>query len=375
MNRGIGFNRIGRRGFSLVEILISIIILGLGLLGLGALFPVVIRQQRISTDQTLGVIIGESARSKLSSGAHASSQTWRLFGTRPPDVPAPFPPGIALADRFNWNDGTTNGTQTYEGGEWYVDTGLGFKMVLENSIDVPRGLKRGAAWVGYPSDNLTWIPIPLSERLYPADSETPQFAWDFAVHRVSDGVHNSSPGNDPVRAAIFVRRIDQRIRVPKDVTLRQLLLAEGGVNPAEQRSPFGEDSQGQPTQDGTDGAGNYVYSQIKSADAHFIYQPGTGGLEGRDRLYIPTATVTNNDFALLRQPNQKLVDNLGNIYTVITDGVDAAFGRYLKIEPPIPASLGARNDQNNGDANRIAIRKVAFTPQIPVFVTTLEVAK
>lgn len=374
MNRGIGSNRIDPLGFSLVEILISIIILGLGLLGLGALFPVVIRQQRISTDQTLGVIVGESARSKLAAGVYGSGGQWSLFGTIAPPATDP-PAGWGLGDRYNWVTGATSGTQTYEAGEWYVDPAPAPSMVLATDVDTQRGLRRGAAWIGDPRDNLTWTAIPLAERLYPADSETPQFAWDFVVHRVSDGVVGSSPANDPVRAAIFVRRIDQRIRVPKDATLREALLAQGGVNAAEQRSPFGEDSQGQPTQDGTDGAGNYAYSQIKSAQVEFYYQPGTGGLEGRDRLYVPTATVTNNDFALLRQPNQKLVDNLGNIYTVITDGVDAAYGRYVKIEPPIPASLGERSDQDNGDPNRRAIREVAFTPQIPVFVTTLEVAK
>ncbi len=51
-----------RRAFSLIEILIAVIILGLGLLGLAALFPVVIREQRIGTDNVLGVTVANSAR-------------------------------------------------------------------------------------------------------------------------------------------------------------------------------------------------------------------------------------------------------------------------------------------------------------------------
>ena len=48
-------------GFTLIEVLISIIILALGLLGIGVVFPVVIRQQRISTDEVRGVVEARSA--------------------------------------------------------------------------------------------------------------------------------------------------------------------------------------------------------------------------------------------------------------------------------------------------------------------------
>lgn len=373
----VTFNRIAR-GFSLIEILVSIIILGLGLLGLGALFPVVIRQQRISTDQTYGVVVGESARAiVVSNNAMMPADKWTQFGTRRLATDA----GYGLGQNFNWMSGTTTGEQPYEHGEWYLasgsDPGASRPLVLDDDDNVDRGLKRGAAWLGDPHDTTNWLSIPLSQRLYPAGSETPQFVWDFAVQRISDGIPGNSPGIDGLRAAIFVRRIDQRIRVPEGATLRQVLLADGPINAGTQRSPFGEDSEWQPTLDGTNGAGGYAYSQIRRSDVQFIHQAGEGPQEGRDRLFVPAGDAdTDRAFTLMRQPGQKLVDNLGNIYTVIGDGDDAANGRYVRISPGIPAMITEEQSENGaGNASRIAIREVAFTAQVPAYVTVVEVAK
>jgi Tfp pilus assembly protein PilV len=51
--------------FSLIEVLISVLVLALGLLGLGAMFPVIIRQQRQATDATLGTMAANAARLEL----------------------------------------------------------------------------------------------------------------------------------------------------------------------------------------------------------------------------------------------------------------------------------------------------------------------
>ena len=52
-------------GFTILEIMISVLILGLGLLGLGALFPVVIRSQRLGADASYGAIAADAARAQL----------------------------------------------------------------------------------------------------------------------------------------------------------------------------------------------------------------------------------------------------------------------------------------------------------------------
>ena len=49
------------RGFTLIEVLIGVLVLSLALLGLGALFPVVLREQRIARETVLGVSVQRSA--------------------------------------------------------------------------------------------------------------------------------------------------------------------------------------------------------------------------------------------------------------------------------------------------------------------------
>ena len=49
------------RAFTLVEVLMAVLILAIGLLGLGAVLPMVVRQQRDSADGTFGLIAMRSA--------------------------------------------------------------------------------------------------------------------------------------------------------------------------------------------------------------------------------------------------------------------------------------------------------------------------
>ena len=58
-----------RQGFSLIELLIAIFILGIGIISIAALFPAGIAQQQKSTDDLIGSIVARNAltiiRSKL----------------------------------------------------------------------------------------------------------------------------------------------------------------------------------------------------------------------------------------------------------------------------------------------------------------------
>jgi prepilin-type N-terminal cleavage/methylation domain-containing protein len=59
-----------RRGFSLIEVLLAVFILGIGIISIGAIFPAGIVQQRQSLDDALGPIVADNAlailRAKLS---------------------------------------------------------------------------------------------------------------------------------------------------------------------------------------------------------------------------------------------------------------------------------------------------------------------
>ena len=65
-----------RRGFSLVEVLMAIFILGIGIISIAALFPAGIAQQRQSVDDVMGPIVAENAMSIL-----RSKLTQEDFGT------------------------------------------------------------------------------------------------------------------------------------------------------------------------------------------------------------------------------------------------------------------------------------------------------
>ena len=69
--------------FTLVEILISILILALGVLGLGALFPVIIREQRLGADATSGVFASNSSRAMLTGSEWASGLVGNGGGIHP----------------------------------------------------------------------------------------------------------------------------------------------------------------------------------------------------------------------------------------------------------------------------------------------------
>lgn len=390
----------GLRAFSLIEVLVAIIVLALGLLGLGALFPAVIRQQRIASDQTMGVLAAEAARTTLTSGVYTADRrlsepqfiaTSVQSGTRLLSIQwDPLAAWIDLANSERAMGLRNDLNRQYEFGGWWVNT------VCQDDVLAARQLVRGAARIGDPLDSARERPIALAERLYPPEVDRPLFVWDFAVQfdpakfaEYERARTNASATADeltridsvfrvdpPLRAAIFVRRVDQRIRVARGATLRSTLLGIGGVGDSDQRSPVGEDADGNPTFDGTNGNNGYAYSLLRISPARFIVD---GEDAQRDRLYIPPASYAQpNDFDLLRLPGQKVVDNLGNVYNVVGDGEDQQFGRYIKIDPPVPPSIVASNGSTLVSGNSRpddSIRQIVFSPQPPLTVNVVEIRR
>ncbi len=420
-----------RRAFTLVEILISILILALGVLGLGALFPVIIREQRLGTDAVSGVSVSNAVRSILTrsewgaalgpfngtphpmlvpgnggSPAAGTQFLWNAFRNPvyrlPDDSPRRderIPKGLGLG--YQRNNPTS--FQDYGQGEWYtrvvdLTTGalqLGYPEL--NSTTSPVTAGPGNAYFDASKRCKGWVEVPIAARLYPAGAE-PQFVWDVAFQRVSDFDHTHDPILDAVRAVVFIRRLDPRIRVTGTATSIRDAITNGNgslsVQPADRRFPVSEVvATGDPALDGsTQPAGQYQYSAIKTCEIEFYFNPSTPAASHRDRLYQPQQWAYGAPanlariWAQMKQPGQKLVDNLGNVYTVVGSGTEPGVGsgEYLKVDPPVPESITAERAAPAATETTAyayptyatrAIRQVAFTPQIPVSVTLVEIAR
>jgi hypothetical protein len=488
--------------FTLVEILISIMILALGVLGLGVLFPVVIREQRMGVDASTGIVVANTAKDYLTTplwggalkaepmtalgngvrittgnetaygaccfgsptplclyttladcrnrGAPANgaaSAAVHAFGPgttcaasvcRHPAIayPAVFESGSAnrglenatkwmwqvMRNREAFNSTTTtvvnNGGlgagyrptnppnrdfQEYAQGEWF---GMSDPDTGDAKIGYPDVASMvSTASIKYGTVSLTsgaCVTVPIQERLYPQSSTIdPQFVWDFAVHRVPQFNCFSSPDSDPLQAVIFVRRVDSRIRVTGAATSIRDAITNTSLPASDRRMAVGVDASGNPTFDGTGD-----YSGIRTCEVELWYSArDTDSAEYRhpDRLFVPQALRNGLGnqalkilFGQMKQPGQKLVDNLGNIYTVIGSGNDDAISAqdidgvggadYVTVDRPVSvgesrASNPANGSLGNGYGNntygevRRAVWCVSFTPQVPVAVTTVDLIK
>jgi len=83
-----------RRGFSLVEMLLAVFILGIGVISIAALFPAGITLQRQAADDTIGPLVAKNAfatlRSKLSQSDFGDFDD---FGAQPSFIPGEGPAG------------------------------------------------------------------------------------------------------------------------------------------------------------------------------------------------------------------------------------------------------------------------------------------
>jgi prepilin-type N-terminal cleavage/methylation domain-containing protein len=331
----------GRTGFSLIEVLMAVFILALGLLGLGAVFPVVIREQRQGHDTVLGTTAAASARALLQGYDYSTTlgnvRDMRDFWTRIRDD-ASY--GLRHPD--------------YRHGEWLV-------AEAESAGNVPGQIKLvgGGAQLTLRLANRLWPSPP------PTPNQAPLFVWDFAVHRVVDGT-NFYEGHG-VRVAIFVRRLDPRIRVhPRENLYRQLT----DPNSEMRRVPVAVDEDGLPTYDGV-GEPALHYANLRKVRVEFrTARPEDAA---RDRLYFDTSDPEggnpqrNVPWRLARQVGQKLVDNLGNIYTVIEVGKASNGDEYVRVSPPVPATVPPSADVSR-NSDLPCIREVLLSPQIPAAV-------
>ncbi len=344
-------------GFTLLEVMISTLILALALLGIGAVIPVVVRTQKLATDAAQGVAVANGAQAYLNSRADlnrlrdpGSGQpvgwgVWMLEPNWSPVAAAQGGPGPDQ-DSYLWEEFDTSSS-----GFGWLNPATG-ECVLEVATGEPRTV------------------IGVGDRLWPqrrSDGIDPAYVWDFVARRVR--VAQGQP--DKMQIALFVRRIDPNIRVPTgNVTpnpappalprpwgVYEVVTGHPGLAASALRVPVAVDpNTGLPT---LNGVGDYAGLLVLDVRPHDPSKP--------DRLRMEPSGATQSELDLARQIGQKWVDNLGNVYTVVgLDEMDPS-GNTVRIDPSVPAWVPDPNA--SGVLVENTLREVAFTPQIPAYVT------
>lgn len=342
-------------GFSLIEVLIAIVVLALGLLGLAAVFPVVVTQQRQATDSVQGVSMERTVADALLNDGRLTQPTLNNTGT--------FPPPQAL--RRGW-DIIVHDANWSPYGEWVLAPDTSASTSMEYSA---------AGGVVFRNGSTDVFTVGMVERLTPQAESVgaatePRYVWDFVTRRQPGGLPRLyAPGDardaarvadDNVQVAMFVRRIDPGIRKPVitnpppgglpsvlAAAIRAGLVAPVAVDP----------STGVPT-----GNGVGAYSQVTS----FTYTVAQTGLKS-STIYVYSDQVNSPLRPYAMQVGQKFVDQLGVVHTVrriVTGTTPGDTRRLAVIEPAV--STEALNvfltEQGSSTYQMI------YTPQVPVAV-------
>ncbi len=343
--------RESRAGFTLIEVLIAVLILAIGLLALGAVVPVVVRQQRNAQDAIVSVDMARGAADTLRTRADLNRLT--LPGT---NTPAGF--GVWLKDAA-WSPST--GTPK--------DRNL-WTLLSNDELDPTDG--------DYSFDVVGNEPesseIQVADRLWPtpASGRSPQFVWDFIGRRVE-----KSPGESAERLqlAIFLRRLDLNIRPKAGYSVLQTLTNEylgtlSKLADADMRRPVGMSPlNGQPTLNGT---GKYArvlqlgvkFNKETKRDVLELTLPSSGGTPSN-----PAPAQPGNPIKFAQQIGQKLVDNFGNVYTVTEIDPEGA-KNTVRVSPPVAMWVPALDaaSKSGKPKDERTLRQVVFTPQIPASV-------
>lgn len=314
--------------FSLIEVLIAVLILALGLLGLGAIFPVVIRLQRQATDATLGVTAASAASLELENNA-------TLRGEPPVILTGGPAPDVTISPWQVWYN-------------FLMAPARRDELFVPNIRPDTGKLSLGTGATGA---------IPLGARLFPAahSSSQPRYVWDFI---------GQWGGANAINVFVFVRPIDPNIRVRPGRTLSDALAplnAAGELLDPEVFAVAVDPTSKLPTF-----SGQGEYSLPVSLDVANVELDDTNKSpkDDRNRLTIDATTAAEKALANFAvKMNQKFVDRFGNIYSVVGTPQDVETGYTVLIQPPLPSDV-----TNAGD-----VGPIFFTPQVPAAVTKLKI--
>jgi type II secretory pathway pseudopilin PulG len=331
--------------FSLIEVLIAVLILAVGILGLGVVIPVIIREQRLGAEASMGVAAAEAAERYIRSRPDINRLTI--------DETDPFGLGVLVLER-EWSPGDGQNPFAWDLRDTIrLDTG---ELVFVINDAGPAHLR---------------VRVGPAERLWPHPSNAqagPRFVWDVVFRRLPPDSYDGGNWNQwfanygyplmergairpGVQAVVFVRPIDRNIdrrfrRLPAGERLEALLddIRQGELMPVAVTP-----GTVRPT---LNGEGDYASAFTLSAT--FNPAPETD-VEQRRRIRL---TGTADELAVATQPGQKLIDNLGNVYTVT--GTLQTDRTTVLVHPPVPAGV-----QRTGSNRSNALRQVVLTPQIP----------
>ncbi|GAB5495495.1 MAG: hypothetical protein Phyf2KO_05750 [Phycisphaerales bacterium] len=388
-----------RKAFTLLEILISVVVLAIGLVGAVAIFPAVIDLQRRAQDAVIGTAMASSAEAQINAALVENEsvnwldeQMWtNLYGSTDFDYSDQFPPvdvltrdrGISVRDFRTPSGGPPSVTLDFL---WEADWEWeNFDALRELQVSGDLVLGGGEAYEPISQNNreLPTYRLDLASRLMPDASSTadPRYVYDIVVRRADSGV-GAPPRGDrrryekqlpqvrlgevPVQIAIFTRRIDRAIRVPQGVSLRDSLTGAQGVAARDRRFPLAVSSEdlAETVPNGKGNDPGVVYSHPLEAllrnesfeqtdpntEVYDLFNPNRLRFRMRG---MEDETVTEK----LSKVGQMFVDNQGVVRTVtgITKkAIDGDEVDLLIIDPPFSTN------------NTEVYRQIIFTPQVPV---------
>ncbi|HBU44001.1 MAG TPA: hypothetical protein DEB57_14175 [Microbacterium sp.] len=410
-----------KRAFTLLEILISVVVLAIGLVGVVAIFPAVIDLQRRAQDTVIGQNAASSAEAQLvGTFIENPSLNW-LDWTDWSDV---FNESdLSLIPRFPVFDTlkrdvtiSVRDSRIPVGASDYVynflwETNWDWERpenddafeVLTATGDLVIGGGRGRIQKQDTNGNLQTVQITLptvtlslADRLMPdaASGADPRYIYDMVVRRVDAGIGYVPRGDSgrrtyerrvpadrleelPLQIAVFVRRVDRNIRVPLGVSIREALSGEyddpeqdGRVPDRNRRLPLAVDpgdacrlvQNGKP--------GDHSYSTPVAAllrDTTILQsddsRPDVWDLFDPVSLrHVGNGTNATSAAERLTQVGQMFVDNTGTVRKVtaiVQRQVDGGDRDVLVVDPPFSS--------NSTDE----YRQIVFTPQVPVDIRVL----